>query len=46
MPHRCHSALALCYGLISLLISVAPAAELTPARVAVTSRLMEGLQPR
>jgi phosphatidylserine/phosphatidylglycerophosphate/cardiolipin synthase-like enzyme len=35
MPHRYHSALALCYGLISLLISVAPAAELTPARVAV-----------
>jgi len=35
MPHRYRSTLALCCGLLSLLSSVAPAAELTPARVAV-----------
>jgi len=35
MPHRYRSALALCCGLLSLLLSVAPAAEFTSARVAV-----------
>src|SRR5207237_10633896 len=33
--HRSRSALALCCGLLSLLLSVAPAAEFTSARVAV-----------
>ena len=35
MSHRYRSALALCCGLLSLLIRVAPAADFTPARVAV-----------
>jgi phosphatidylserine/phosphatidylglycerophosphate/cardiolipin synthase-like enzyme len=35
MPHRYRSALALCCGLLSLLIHVVPAAEFTPAHVAV-----------
>src|SRR2546422_2957624 len=35
MVHQYRSALALCYGLLSLLISMAPAVEFTPARVAV-----------
>src|SRR3989454_1507104 len=35
MPHRYHAALALCCGLLSLLLRVAPATEFTPARVAV-----------
>jgi len=35
MPHRYRSALALCYGFLTLLLSVAPAADFTTARVAV-----------
>jgi len=35
MLHRYHSALGMCYGLLSLLISVTSAAEFHPARVAV-----------
>src|SRR2546426_4050002 len=35
MPHRYHAALALCCGLLSLLLRVAPATEFTPARVTV-----------
>src|SRR2546425_8941047 len=35
MPHRYRSALALSVGLLMLLLNVAPAAEFTPARVAV-----------
>jgi phosphatidylserine/phosphatidylglycerophosphate/cardiolipin synthase-like enzyme len=35
MTHRYRSALVLCCGLLSLLSSMAPAAEFTPARIAV-----------
>jgi hypothetical protein len=35
MPHRYRSAVALCCGLLSLLFRMAPAADFTPARIAV-----------